>query len=178
MAYTDLQWFDVRGYYEAGLSLSEIQKKTGISRSTISKMAKKQQWKHASNADYIKAKELIAEKKATQNQHLLNYADEVAHDNIRRRGLVFGAAENLVKEIDNKIKKGKRLEKVGVGAGVQELVEVAHDAQDLKNFAEALDKAATTLEVAPRFANAAQLAIQNNFQNEKPPKVEIIRRAD
>jgi len=76
LAINKVQWEKAKGYYEAGLSLSEIKEKTGIDRSTISKKAKNQQWKHGANADYIDAKVLIAEKKSTENQQMLNIANQ------------------------------------------------------------------------------------------------------
>ena len=108
MAYNEKQWLDARGYYEAGLSLSQIQEKTGIARSSVSKKAKSEQWKHGENTDYIEAKELIEVKKSTKNQHLLNIADEVAYDNIRRKKLIYGAQEKAVERISELLESNKK----------------------------------------------------------------------
>jgi len=123
MAISEDKWLKARGYYEAGLSLSKIKEKTGIARNTISQKAKKEQWEHSKNVDYIEAKEIVAEKKGTvldkKEQVFLNCADEVADDKIRRKGLVFGFLENALKKNYEILEGGTIEEKLNVGDGVQ-----------------------------------------------------------
>ena len=84
MAYTENQWEKAKGYYEAGMSLSQIKDKTNIARNTISQRAKKEQWEHGKNADYIEAKIKVETKKGTILEQsgavALNIADDIAID--------------------------------------------------------------------------------------------------
>lgn len=87
MAYSDTQWEKAMGYYEAGLSLAKIKDKTGIARNTISQRAKKEQWEHGKNSDYIEAKEIIAIKKGTEKEQSIICADEIADE--RTKHLIY-----------------------------------------------------------------------------------------
>lgn len=172
MAYSEKQWLDAEGYYKAGLSLSKIQEKTGISRSGIQKRAKSERWQQGENADYIGAKEIIAEKKCTKsgqdeksvrkNQHLLNIADEVAEDNIRRKRLIYGNAELMASKIpeiiDSYIVEDKDEE---TGETSEKLL---MSPKDLKELSEANDKLGITLGVADRHAPKAEtnVNVQSN----------------
>ena len=84
MAYTESQWEKAKAYYEAGMSLSQIKDKTNIARNTISQRAKKEQWEHGKNADYIEAKIKVETKKGTILEQsgavALNIADDIAVD--------------------------------------------------------------------------------------------------
>lgn len=84
MAYTENQWEKAKGYYEAGMSLSQIKDKTNIARNTISQRAKKEQWEHGKNVDYIEAKIKVETKKGTILEQsgavALNIADDIAID--------------------------------------------------------------------------------------------------
>lgn len=164
VAYTKEQWSRAKGYYEAGLSLSKITEKTTIARNTISQRAKREQWEHGKNTDYIEAKEIIAVKKGTEREQSLICADEVADDIIRRKNLVFGATENLLKKIDYAMDNHKPLEKVNKGDGVQDLIPVEYGANDYKNFADAIDKASITLGVNQRHSSS-QIQINNENKN-------------
>lgn len=84
MAYSDSQWEKAKAYYEAGMSLSQIKDKTNIARNTISQRAKKEQWEHAKNSEYIEAKIKVETKKGTILEQsgtvALNIADDIAID--------------------------------------------------------------------------------------------------
>lgn len=84
MAYTDAQWEKAKAYYEAGMSLSQIKDKTNIARNTISQRAKREQWEHSKNAEYIEAKIKVETKKGTILEQsgtvALNIADDIALD--------------------------------------------------------------------------------------------------
>lgn len=162
MAISKVQWDKAKGYYEAGLSLSEIKEKTGIDRSTISKKAKNQQWQHAANADYIEAKVLIAEKKSTKNQQVLNIADEVAEDKIRCKNLINSNAELLASKIPE-ILRSFEAEKTDEATG-ETITVTAISSNDIKTLSEANDKLAITLKVADRHApkNDTNINLQQN----------------
>lgn len=150
MAYTKEQWERAKGYYEAGLSLSKITDKTTIARNTISQRAKREQWEHGKNTDYIEAKEIIAIKKGTisdkKEQVSLMCADEVADENIRYKRLIFGNAEKLAGKITI-------------------MTDQVDTPNDVRTLVEANDKLAVTLKVADRHSNQnINVNTQNNLQ--------------
>lgn len=160
MAYSKELWEKARGYYEAGLSLSKINDKTGIDRSAISKKAKIQQWQQGKNADYIEAKEIIAVKKSTENQQSLMCADEIADDNIRRKNLVNGLTEKILNNIDKSVSQ-KIIVKNEDGTEKEE--DMLLDSKSAKEYIEAIDKASLTLGVNQRHSSQ-QINVQTNTQ--------------
>lgn len=88
MAISKETWDKARTYFESGkYSLSQIEEKTGINKTSISKKAKIQQWQKGSKADYIEAKELIVEKKSTLKQYEINTLDEIVEE--RTKHLIY-----------------------------------------------------------------------------------------
>jgi len=184
MAYTKEQWDKAKGFYEAGISLSNIKEKTSIARNTISQRAKREQWEHGKNVDYIEAKELIAEKKGTisdkREQVFLNCADEVADDKIRRKGLVFGGVEKALKKMNDIIEHGYVEEKINVGDGMQKFEDRKLNATDIKNALDGYDKASVTLGVNERFSSSQTQINNNNNQqtNNEIKRVTIKKRSE
>ena len=82
MAYTESQWEKAKAYYEAGMTLSQIKDKTNIARNTISQRAKREQWEHSKNSEYIEAKIKVERQKGTileqSGSVALNIADDIA----------------------------------------------------------------------------------------------------
>ena len=82
MAYTESQWEKAKAYYEAGMTLSQIKDKTSIARNTISQRAKREQWEHSKNSEYIEAKIKVESQKGTileqSGSVALNIADDIA----------------------------------------------------------------------------------------------------
>ena len=164
MAHSEEIWNKARGFYEAGLSLSQIKERTGIARNTISKRAKKEQWEQGKNTDYIEAKEIIAQKKGTiseqREQVFLNCADEIAEENIRYKNLINNNATKLANKLNM-------------------MTDEVAEAQDLKHLVEANDKLAITLKVADRHApkiDITQNQAQQNINDTK--RVTIAKRSD
>ena len=176
MAYSKEQWERARGYYESGLTLSQITDKTSIARNTISQRAKREQWEHSRNADYVVAKELIAIKKGTEKEQSLACADDVADDKIRRRNLAYGAIENLLIRASNMVVSNKTYEKINIGDGVQQFDPRELNTVDLKNLGEAIDKATITLGINQRHATTN--IMNTNAQQNETKRVTIVRRND
>ena len=144
MAYTNEQWGRAKGYYEAGLSLSKITEKTTIARNTISQRAKKEQWEHGKNTDYIEAKEIIATKKGTEREQSIICADEIADENIRYKKLINDNATKLANKL----------------ATMADQIDTPYD---LKTLVDANDRLAITLKVADRHSNQnINVNTQNN----------------
>ena len=143
-------WDKAKDYYEAGLSLAKIKEKTGIARNTISQRAKREQWEHGANTDYIEAKELIATKKGTIKEHSVLVLDEIANENIRYKKLINDNATKLANKLAT-------------------MTDQVDEPQDLKYLVEANDKLAITLKVAER--HAPKTTIENNNQQDNSQKV-------
>jgi hypothetical protein len=75
MAYSQKQWDEVRGWYEIGLTLSEIAERASIKdRGSISRKAKLEGWVKGKNATVVQAEVVVRQAlsdveahKATQN---------------------------------------------------------------------------------------------------------------
>ncbi len=159
MAYSEEKWNKAKAYFEAGLTLSQISEKTLINKSAISRKAKKQQWQHGKNTDYIEAREIIATKKATESNTSLHFADEDADANIRRKNLVFGGLEKLAQRMNDQVEANKKMDKLNVGMGVQNFEPVELNPQDYKALAEGYASVGKSLGV---IEEKPQVAIQNN----------------
>jgi len=107
MAFSKEQWEKAKAYYEAGLTLSKIKDKMGIARNTISQRAKREQWEHGEHTDYIEAKEVIAKKKGTKKEQLINVLDEVA-DEKTKHILFFQNSALQNQQYSNKAMKEKK----------------------------------------------------------------------
>lgn len=140
-------------------SQNQLAKNYNVSPATANKLCKGVE---QNNAEIVNTQTRINTELADKNEYEVNSIHNAVSEKTRRANLVYGTAERLVKKIDNTISNGKRLEKVNAGDGVQQLIPVDFNASDLKNFADAIDRTAVTLEVAPRHSNGAQVAIQNN----------------
>lgn len=120
MAYTESQWEKAKAYYEAGMSLSQIKDKTNIARNTISQRAKREQWEHSKNSDYIEAKIKVETQKGTILEHsgavALNIADDIALDKAKSITLFQNSA----------LKNQKK---------ANELLELTDDMKDIESHA-------------------------------------------
>lgn len=142
MAYSPEQWERTKALFESGqYSLSEIQEKTGIDKSQISRKSKIQQWQQGRNSDYIEAKIKIAEKKTTENTTTLQVLDDIADEAIRHKRLVYTIQEKAL-------------------AKAETMLDQIDSPSDLKTIVDAVDKASITLKVSDRHANS-QINIQN-----------------
>lgn len=140
MAYSAERWERAKAYYTAGLSLREIEAKTGINNSSIQKKAKAQQWKHGGNSDYIEAKVIIAEKKSAENSAVIRVLDDIADEQIRHKQLINSNAELIASKIPT-------------------MLEQIDSPSDLKTLAEANDRLAITLKIADRHAPKQDISV-------------------
>ena len=96
MAYTESQWEKAKAYYEAGMTLSQIKDKTNIARNTISQRAKREQWEHSKNSEYIEAKIKVECQKGTileqSGSVALNIADDIAFNKAKALSLFQDSA--------------------------------------------------------------------------------------
>lgn len=96
--------------------------------------------------------------------------DKEVNEQLRLKQLVFKASEKIIKKATEIIDNGTVDEKVGVGDGVQQFEPRKINPADVKNLADAVDKASITLGINQRHANS-QVTVnnQNNIQNNNIP---------
>ncbi len=161
MAISQEAWNKAREYFEAGLSLSEIVLRTEISKSQISKKSKLENWQKGNEKKQLIAQAIeVATKKETLGNTALEVHNEIVSEQLRRQNLVFNASEKLLVKATQMIDKNQTVDKVNVGAGVQQIEPRELDSSDLKNLADTIDKASVTLGVNQRHANS-QVNISN-----------------
>lgn len=176
---TDRQKNNILAKWHTGTyTKTELAKAYKVSESNIRKIVGNEQPK---NADIVEAQYNLenfkkCEKSATEINAINTAVKEKLkeyQDKEKLRENVFNSQLKVLDKINFAMENHKPVQKVGVGNGMQELQEVEYGSSDYKNFAEAIDKAAVTLEVAPRHANS-QVNIQNTNaqQNNIPIKIE------
>lgn len=149
MAYAIEQWEKTRAYYEAGLSLSQINEKTGISRSKISERAKKEQWEQGANADIIESTVKNEVKKGTLNGTALKVVNEIIDEKTRHLTFLHNATLKNISVMAKKLNEDASI-------------------SDHKTAQDAIHKAGQTLGVIEQFAKSgdvnvnATAAVQNN----------------
>ena len=83
------------------------------------------------------------------------------NEQLRRQNLVFNASEKLLVKATQMIDKNQTVDKINIGAGIQQIEPRELDSSDLKNLADTIDKASVTLGVNQRHSNS-QVNIQNS----------------
>lgn len=120
MAYTESQWEKAKAYYEAGMTLSQIKDKTNIARNTISQRAKREQWEHSKNSEYIEAKIKVESQKGTileqSGSVALNIADDIA----------FNKAKALTLFQDSALRNQKK---------ANDMLDLTEDMKDIESHA-------------------------------------------
>ena len=166
MAISQEVWNKAKEYFEAGLSLSEIVLRTEISKAQISKKSKIENWQKGNEKKQLIAQSIeVATKKETLNETALEVHNEIVSEQLRRQNLVFNASEKLLVKATQMIDKNQTVDKVNVGAGVQQIEPRELDSSDLKNLADTIDKASITLGVNQRHSNSqVQINNSNNQQ--------------
>ena len=157
MAYNESQWEKAKAYYEAGMSLSQIKDKTNIARNTISQRAKREQWEHSKNSDYIEAKIKVETQKGTILEQsgtvALNIADDIALDKAKSITLFQNSA----------LKNQKK---------ANELLELTDDMKDIESHARITKTNKETVlgkEIDTIINNT------NATQNNLPTQINIVR---
>lgn len=172
-------WDKVKSYYESDISYTDIidniehKYNVIISRGQISKKAKESNWNKEKNkqvivdmVDVSKKNETINETLALKNETELETIKEIVGDKIRHTKLITNLTELNLKQLNNHLVENKKLEKVNVGDGVQNLEPVALGTSDYLNAQKTIDQASLTLGVNQRHSNT-QLNVntQNNNVN-------------
>lgn len=145
MAYSKQQWEKAKEYFEAGLSLTQIEDRTGISRPQISKKSNKEKWEKGNEKQQLIVQAVnVATKKETLKETALEVHNEIVEESVRRKKLVFGAGEKIIQKATH-------------------MIDVVSSASDLKALSDTVDKTSITLGVNQRHANQnINMNTQNN----------------
>ena len=159
MAYTESQWEKAKAYYEAGMTLSQIKDKTNIARNTISQRAKREQWEHSKNSEYIEAKIKVECQKGTileqSGSVALNIADDIA----------FNKAKALTLFQDSALRNQKK---------ANDMLDLTDDMKDVESHARITKTNKETV-----LGKDPETVINNaNVQEIEEKRVTIIRRSD
>jgi len=158
---TSEQWERAREYFEHGLTLSEVAKKTGISKGAIGKKANLENWDKESPKRQVlsqavevsRAKETLRDTPVSLEVH-----EELYDEALRHKRLIY----------DNATKLADKLRK---------LTDEVDNAQDMRHLVEANDKLSITLKVNERHAPKTEINNTNATQN-NTKRVTIARRSD
>lgn len=187
MAISKESWKRAKAYFEAGKSLNFIHDKLKISKSAISRKAKKDEWEKCKTQPLKDAVvELEAEKatheakKATVTQQLATLEDyeveilgELIEDETKIKSLLTNATVLNLVRINQALKDNTKVEKIGIGEGMQTFQEVNLGSSDFKQLQEAIDKASITLGVNQRHAPKTDIKVTQGQQtNIEAPEIE------
>ena len=156
----------------------ELAKKFNMSLGTVNKLTKDVE---PINEHLVNAQMSILTARAILPNEQMNAIMNTAQEEIYNKNLITNATQlNLVRTMEY-LSNNKKLEKVSVGAGLQDLVEVGLGADDFKQCQDAIDKASITLGVNQRHSNSQininnenNQATQNNISIEDMSQKEII----
>jgi len=143
-----LQWERAKEYFEAGLSLSEIEKKTEISRGALSKKSVSEQWDRNSPKKQLISQAIEVEKaKETLRKHptSLEVHNEIVSENVRLSNKVFSIQERALDKADT-------------------MIDQVDTPNDLRTIVELVDKASITLKVSERHAPKSDVNVSNTTQ--------------
>jgi hypothetical protein len=96
---TDKQWAEAREYYEAGLSLSAIVKKTGISKAALSRKSNQDGWSKGTQKEQLIADAVRLERQKEQlSATALMVHNDIVADNVKAIMFFGNAAVENVRE--------------------------------------------------------------------------------
>ena len=158
---TDKQREDIKNALLLGDSQYKVAQDFEVSSATVNKIFKTLDLEVLEKTKGL-VKEEIAIKTilSEQSESFSESFNDKVDEQLRRRNLVFNASEKLLVKATEMIKKGQTVDKINVGAGIQQIEPRELDSSDLKNLADTIDKASITLGVNQRHSNS-QVNIQN-----------------
>lgn len=112
------------------------------------------------NAHIVEAAVLVEKAKKSEKSPIetaaINKAvnDRLAKEHYEDKNTlrIYELTDKVLDKVENMLDSGKRLEKVGAGAGIQQLIPVDLGSSDYKNAIDTIDKAAVIKRVADRHA--------------------------
>jgi hypothetical protein len=206
VAYSIEQWDRAKFLFELGMSLRQIEADCKIAHGQIGKRARAEQWQKDTNKQALKAdiieldkkkdtldkeKDTLLPKIATLKDYEVTILDEIVNNKEGIKNFVLTTATlSLIRKNQMLTKNTKQITEYETtysddGKPLMKkptVIEVELSPNDLKAIDEGVDKNAVSLEVAPRHANAPQVAIQNNQSinavtlSKEEMKAELVKR--
>ncbi len=131
------------------------------------------------NGQLVDAQVSLLSAKAHLSDEEMTAIMTTAQNEVFNNGLISNATQLNLVQMTKHLSENKKLEKVSVGNGVQNLEEVGLGSNDYLNIQNAIDKAAITLRVADRHAPKTEINNTNaNQVNTDIKRVVIARRSD
>lgn len=161
---TDKQREDIRNQLILGDSQYSIARDYEVSTATVNKI-----FKTITEDEFLtnEVKEEIAikSKLSTQSESLVKAFDDKVNEQLRRQNLVFNASEKLLLKATQMIDNNQTVDKLNIGDGIQQFEPRELNTTDIKNLADAVDKASITLGVNQRHSNnQINVNTQNNLE--------------
>lgn len=111
------------------------------------------------NGQLVDAQVSLLSAKAHLSDEEMTAIMTTAQNEVFNNGLISNATQLNLVQMTKHLSENKKLEKVGVGNGVQNLEEVGLGSNDYLNIQNAIDKAAITLKVADRHAKSGDVNV-------------------
>ena len=177
-------WNEIKQAYECGKTVDELVSKYGVTKKTLQNRISNELWEVMGNikADIKGVSDSLGKITGTiaqnpQKAHII--AEDVIEsinklsEKIDAKKLINGATMiNLTRTIEY-LQNNTKLEKIGVGAGMQQLTQVGLASDDFRQCQDTIDKASITLGVNQRHAttNINNTNAQQNIDNKQ---IEIV----
>ena len=179
MAHSEESWLTAKSMFEAGKSLTDIEKTTGISKGQISKKSKKEEWQKETLKDLAKRevhttivqKEIEKEKETLSATQMKHY-NEVLLTEMQSGNLALNANHLLLQEIHKDLERGTKETKVNMGEGMQRLEPMQFEPSDRVHQAKAIQTVTDSLGITDRHAPKQDISL-NAQQNNNMTKAEI-----
>lgn len=193
MAYSDDQWIKAKGLFEAGKSLSFINKMTGIGRTTISDKAKEENWiKGKTEQQTEQLKTLIIDNEIKTQQinrtnrtiteqlinsefedYQINVLEDLVKDTLKQKNILFTGLNMAMIRATQKLQSNKKTEmikvKEGFGNGVSkeyfESVESDLSSSDIQDYTNVLVKVGQGLGLIEKDSASVNINNTNAVQN-------------
>lgn len=147
-------------FHTGKFSQRELAKKHNVSKTLIANLTSGLKPK---NDHLVEAQISLLSAKQSLSEAEMTAIMTAAKDEAFNRGLIFNATQLNLQRITEHLNKNQKMEKVGVGDGVQNFEPVELNANDYKAAQDAIDKASITLGINSRGTNNT---IINNTQQQ------------
>lgn len=143
--------------FHIGKSQNWLATNYNLSPATINKLCKGLVPKYKEKVNTIVS---IKSELSNESEYQSFTFDKEVNNQLRLKQIVFNASEKLLVKATKMIEKNQTVDKLNIGAGIQQIEPRELDSSDLKNLADTIDKASITLGVNQRHSNS-QININN-----------------
>ncbi|WNL28001.1 hypothetical protein QUR76_06850 [Arcobacter cryaerophilus gv. pseudocryaerophilus] len=163
---TDAQRENIKNALLLGDSQYKVAQDFNISSATVNKIYKSIDEKTLLEVkDIVKEEVAIKSTLSNQSESFVKAFEDKVNEQLRLKNLVFKATEKIIKKATDIIDSGKVTDKLNIGDGVQQFEPRELNTTDVKNLADAIDKASITLGINQRHSNSQiNVNTQNNLE--------------